>query len=178
VKNAIGSCFILILTVAAASAAGWEAREFVSPLGDRSTGIVVEAENEPDMLLGIGCDAETGVHWRGVAVLQAPKSKLKLSDDRRVRLRFGDATQSTTWLAKKTPAGKRAYWAPEATKFVERLLSEEKDSPQASLRFEVRDVRGKAVEFQFPLAGLGAEVKILKERCKGWELAVPAARHD
>ena len=176
-KKTIGVSLLLLWTAGAARAAGWETREFQSPMGDRSTGIVVGAENQPDLLLGIGCDAETGKHWRGAAVLQEPQSKLKLADDRHVRVGFGDTVQATTWLAKKTPAGKRIYWAPEATKFVERLLSEEKSSAQPTLSFEVRDSRGKPVALRFPLAGLAAEVKVLSERCAGWELAAPT-RHD
>jgi hypothetical protein len=156
--------------IAPVFAAGWEMREFESPLGDKAVGLLVTAKGRPDVHLGIGCDGDTGTRWRGVAVIEEPDSRAGLGMSGDVRVRLGDTSARDLWMVRTTATDRRVFTAPESTKLARRLLREEAASSAAEITIEIPGIAGKAVPLTFPLAGLGAKIGKLSERCADWDL--------
>jgi hypothetical protein len=155
-----------------AQAAGWEMRDFETPLGDRGVALLVQAQRLPDVHLGIGCDGDTGTRWRGVAVIEEPNSRVGLGMSGDVRIRFGEISARDLWSVRTTATGRRVYTAAESTKLARRLLSEEAKSPAAQVSIEIPGIAGKPVPLTFPLAGLAASIDKLTARCADWDLKV------
>lgn len=165
----------LVITMAAgnpARAAGWEMRDFETPLGDRGVALLVQATRQPEVHLGIGCDGDTGTRWRGVAVIEEPDSRVGLGMSGDVRIRFGEISARDLWSTRTTATGRRVYTAAESTKLARRLLSEEAKSPAAQVTIEINGIGGKPVPLTFPLAGLAAKIDQLTTRCADWDLKV------
>ena len=163
----------LAIAMAAGStalAAGWELREFESPLGDKGVALTVPAKGRSDVRLGIACDGDTGSRWRGVAVVEEPNSKAGLGMNGNVRITFGELTARDVWSVRTTAAERRIFTAAEPTRFARRLLSEEAKSPAAQVTIEINGVGGKPVPLTFPLAGLGAKIDQLTKRCDDWDV--------
>ena len=158
-------------TGSSAAAAGWEMRDFETPLGDRGVALVVQAKRMPDVHLGIGCDGDTGTRWRGVAVIEEPDSQVGLGMSGDVRVRFGEISARDLWSVRTTATGRRVYTAAESTKLARRLLSEAAKSPDAQVTIEIPGIRGP-VSLTFPLAGLPAKIDALSKRCADWDLTV------
>jgi hypothetical protein len=157
-------------TAAAAQAAPWEMREIETPLGDKAVGISVASTKFPDVRLVIGCDGDSGTRWRGVAVIEAPNSRAGLGMSGDVRVRFGEVAARDRFAVKVSPTEHRIFEAPDSTKLARRLLREEAASPAAQMTVEIPGVNGKPVPLTFPLAGLGARIGKLSERCADWDL--------
>jgi hypothetical protein len=153
-----------------AAAAGWELRDFETPLGDRGVALSVRSQRFADLRLAIGCDGDRGDRWRGVAVVEEPDSQVGLGMSGDVRVHFGEASARDTWSVRTTAAGRRVYESPESTKLARRLLSEEAKSPTAQVTIEIHGVSGHPVPVTFPLAGLGAKIDALSKRCADWDL--------
>jgi hypothetical protein len=134
--------------------------------------LLVQAKRMPDVHLGIGCDGETGTRWRGVAVIEGPDSQVGLGMSGDVRVRFGEVSARDVWSVRTTATGRRIFTAAESTKLARRLLREEAKSPAAEVTIEIPGVRGHAVPLTFPLAGLGAKIGKLADRCDDWDLEV------
>lgn len=166
-----------VWAIAAAAEASWARRDFESPLGDRASGIAVAAEQEPGFSLVIGCDGERGDRWRGVAIIQQPGGKRELEEPvggptprARVNVALGDGPQvSDTFEIRRNPAGAQVLWIPEPSKFVRRLLDEEKRTPASGLRVKLFLASGKPLELRFPLAGIEVQFADLSERCRDWQ---------
>lgn len=161
---------ISMATVGPARAAGWEMRDFESPLGDKGVALMVQAKGRPDVHLGIGCDGDTGTRWRGVAVIEEPDSQTGLGMSGDVRVRFGETSARDLWSVRITATGRRVFTAAESTKLARRLLREEAAAQSAQVTIEIHGVAGKPVPLTFPLAGLGAKVGKLAARCDDWDL--------
>ena len=157
-------------TANVATAAGWEMRDFETPLGDRGVALFTSAQRRTDVRLAIGCDGGRGDRWRGVAVVEEPDSKAGLGMSGDVRVRFGDTSARDTWSVRTTAGGRRVFESPESTKLARRLLSEEAKSPTAELTIEIHGTTGRPVPLTFALAGLGAKIDALAKRCADWEL--------
>ena len=155
-----------------ALAAGWEMRDFESPLGDRGVALMVQAKRLPDVHLGLGCDGDTGTRWRGVAVIEEPDSRVGLGMSGDVHIRFGEVSARDLWSVRTTATGRRVYTAAESTKLARRLLSEEAKSPDAQITIEIPGIGGKPIPLTFPLAGLAAKIDTLSKRCADWDLKV------
>jgi hypothetical protein len=155
-----------------AAAAGWEMRDFETPLGDRGVALLVQAKRQPAVHLGIGCDGDTGTRWRGVAVIEEPDSKVGLGMSGDVRIRFGEIAARDLWSVRTTATERRVWTAPESTKLARRLLSEEAKSPDAQVTIEIHGIGGKPVPLTFPLVGLAEKIDKLIARCDDWDLKV------
>ena len=155
---------------APARAAGWEEHDFETPFGDRGVVLRVAAVGTPDVHLGIGCDADTGDRWRGVAVIEEPESRVGLGMAGAVVIHFGDTVTRDTWAVKTTAAGRRVFTAPESTRFARRLLREEAAAPNPKVTIEINGVAGRPVALAFPLTGLAAKIDKLAARCDDWDL--------
>ncbi len=155
-----------------AAAAGWELRDFETPLGDKGVALSTAARGRSDVRLVLGCDGETGTRWRGVAVVEEPDSRAGLGMNGDVRIRFGETSARDVWSVRTTAAGRRVFESPESTKLARRLLAEEAKSPDAAVTIEIHGVAGKPVPVTFALAGLGAKVDALAKRCADWELTL------
>jgi hypothetical protein len=153
-----------------AAAAGWEMRDFETPLGDRGVALFVVAKRLPAVRLAIGCDGDRGDRWRGVAVVEEPDSKVGLGMSGDVRVRFGETSARDNWSVRTTAAGRRVYESPAATKLARRLLSEEAKSPEPQVTIEIHGTGGHPIPLTFALAGLGAKIEVLSKRCADWEL--------
>jgi hypothetical protein len=153
-----------------ADAAGWEMRDFESPLGDKGVGLMVQAKRRSDVHLAIACDGDTGSRWRGVAVVEEPDSQVGLGMSGDVRVRFGEISSRDLWSVRTTAAGRRVFQAAESTKLARRLLREETNSPTAEVTIEIHGVAGKVVPLTFPLAGLTAKIDKLADRCDDWDI--------
>jgi hypothetical protein len=147
-----------------AAAAGWETRDFETPLGDRGVALSTFAKRLPDVRLAIRCDDD---RWRGVAVVEEPDSGagLGMSDD--VRVRFGEASARDTWAVETTAAGRRMFRSPESTKLARRLLSEEAKSPDAHVTIEIHGVNGRPVPVTFAVTGFGAKIDARSNGARG-----------
>jgi hypothetical protein len=155
-----------------ALAAGWEMRDFETPLGDRGVALLIQAQRLPYVHLGLGCDGDTGTRWRGVAVIEEPDSRVGLGMSGDVRVRFGEISARDLWSVRTTATGRRVYTAAESTKLARRLLSEEAKSPDAQVTIEISGIAGKPIPLTFPLAGLAAKIDALSKRCADWDLKV------
>ena len=153
-----------------AEAAGWEIRDFTTPLGDKGVALSVASKRTAGVRLAIACDGDTGTRWRGVAVVEQPDSKAGLGMSGDVRIRFGEQSSRDRWEAKATDDEHRIFTAPESTRFARRLLREEAASPAAEVTIEIPGVAGKPVALTFPLAGLKAKIGQIAGRCADWEL--------
>lgn len=153
-----------------AAAAGWEMRDYETPLGDRGVALFVVAKRLPDVRLAIGCDGDRGDRWRGVAVIEEPDSKVGLGMSGDVRVRFGETSARDTWSMRTTAAGRRVYESPESTKLARRLLREEAQSPDAQVTIDIHGTGGHPIPVTFALAGLGAKIDALAKRCADWDL--------
>ena len=153
-----------------AHAAGWEMHDFESPLGDRGIALRVAAKGRSDVRLALACDGETGSRWHGVAVVEEPDSKAGLGMSGDVRIRFGEITTRDVWSVRTTATVRRVFTAPDSTRLARRLVSEEAKSPDAEMTIEIPGVAGKPVALTFPLAGLGAKIDALMQRCDDWDL--------
>jgi len=153
-----------------AAAAGWEMRDFETPLGDRGVALFTPAERVRDVRLAIGCDGDRGDRWRGVAIVEEPDSRAGLGMSGDVRVRLGETSTRDTWNVRTTAAGRRVFESPESTKLVRRLLSEEAKSPDAKITIEIHGVAGRPVPTTFALAGLGAKIDALAKRCADWDV--------
>jgi len=170
--------FAASLALAAPAAAAWQTRDFESPLGDRASGIGTAAEGESGFVLIIGCDGERGDRWRGVAVLHPPTSApVELADPvpgpvRRQKVRValgGGPPAEDSFQIAKTAAGGQILWVPEPSKFVARLLAEEKKAPGSSLAIQLRRADGKPLDLSFSLAGVNEQFAKLSPRCRDWQ---------
>ena len=157
-------------TAGSALAAPWDMREIETPLGDKAVAIGVPSTKYPDVRLVIGCDGDTGSRWRGVAVIEPSTSRAGLGMSGDLRIRFGEVTARDRWTVKVSPTELRIFEAPESTKFARRLLREEATAAAAQVTIEIHGVNGKPVPLTFPLAGLGAKIGKLSERCADWDL--------
>lgn len=153
-------------------AAPWDLRQIETPLGDKAVAIEVPSTKFPDVRLVIGCDGDTGSRWRGVAIIEPPTSRAGLGMSGDLRIRFGEVAARDRWTVKVSPTELRIFEAPESTKFARRLLREEAASPTAQVTIEIPGVSGKPVPLTFPLAGLGAKIGKLAERCDDWDLQI------
>lgn len=180
IAAAVATCLLGSLggRVAAVRAAGWEQRDFESPLGDRVMGIATAASNEPDFTLAVGCDGDRGDRWRGVAVLEASGSPRVLESPvpgpvkrQRVRVAFDDATPvQDTFQIRRSPRGETILWIPEPSRFLRALLDHEKQNSASSLHVVLfLKPKGKSINLKFPLDGLGAAFSPLSRRCRDWE---------
>ncbi len=161
-----------------ASAAGWEMREFETPLGDKAVGLLVAAKGRSDVHLGIGCDGDTGTRWRGVAVIEEPDSRAGLGMSGDVRVRFGETAARDLWSVRTTATERRVFQAPESTKLARRMLREETANPNAAITIEIAGINGTRVALTFPLAGLGAKIDKLSARCDDWDVRVKEQEKD
>lgn len=170
-RAVIAAALALGMTSAgSALAAAWDLREIETPLGDKAVAIGVASTKFSDVRLVIGCDGDTGTRWRGVAVIEAPESRAGLGMAGDVRIRFGEQVARDRWAVKVSPGEHRIFESPESTKFARRLLREEATSPTAQVTIEIHGINGKPVPLTFPLAGLGAKIGKLAERCADWDL--------
>jgi len=139
-------------------ALGWEFVDAMTAYGDRATGIVQPARDDPDTVLAVGCD---GDRWRMVVIAPRNPRGINLGPDPggEVSFSFGSELGAPgKWQVRKRSSGEAMLVAPEPTNFVSLLVREERKSPDAALRVGVRS-RGKKVVLEFPLTGLRAAIR-------------------
>ncbi len=145
--------------------AAWEFRDFVSPLGDKGTGI-----SEPDSH-GVGatfvfaCD---GDRWRIAALMPTREKPLRFASAGKVRFSFDKGLgPAGVWKSSKLQGDLVAYEIPQPSTFVGQMVREEERNPEAVLRIELLDKAKKRKTLHFPLRGLRESIrKNLWEPCK------------
>lgn len=146
-----------LLACLSTPAQAWEYRDFVSPQGDRGTGIVQPAEGDSGIELAFGCE---GNRWRQVALLPEGPDAMQLASDGQVAIAFDDGsfTPATKWKVRdfERRGASRAYFAPAASPFMGRLFNEEKRNPSGVLRIKLRPASKPPTTLSFPLKGMTA----------------------
>lgn len=153
-----------------ALAAGWELRDFETPDGEPGHALIVSAQRTPGVRLAIGCDGQTGSRWRGLAVVEDADRRAGFGMRGDVRIKLGERWSRDVWAVRTTASERRVFAAPEPTRLARRMLREEAAAGDATVTIEIHGVGGKPVAVAFPLAGLGAKIETLEQRCDDWDL--------
>jgi hypothetical protein len=155
-RRTLGSMLAPMAIMLASPAGAWEFVDVMNAYGDQATGIVQPARSDPETILAVGCD---GDRWRIVGLTPRSERGVDLDSDGMVRHSFGpELGQPAKWEVKRRPNGQIMYVAPSPTEFVRLMIREEKKSPDAALRVEVRS-HGRASLLEFPLSGLRSGVR-------------------
>jgi hypothetical protein len=156
---------LIVALSAPAARAGWEFRDYVTPLGDKGTGIFQPDSEGVGATFVFACD---GDRWRRAGLLPTPEKPLKMAAAGKLRYSFVEGFgPAGVWKVDRLPGDLVAYEAPQPTTFVAQMVAEERKNPDARMRIELLQQGGKRTQLYFPLKGLGAAIKKnLWEPCK------------
>lgn len=150
---------------ASSDARAWEFRDFVSPLGDKGTGVFQNDADGVGATFVFSCD---GDRWRIAGLLPTREKPLRFSSTGKVRFSFEKGLgPAGVWKSSEFPDGLRAYEIPQPSAFVQKMVAEERRDPATVLRIELLDSKKKRHKLHFPLRGLRESIrKNLWEPCK------------
>jgi hypothetical protein len=165
VKRVLAVAALTVLTSASAVRAGWEFRDYITPLGDKGTGIFQDDSEGVGATFVFACD---GDRWRRAGLLPTPSKPLKMASAGKLRYSFVEGFgPAGVWEVDRLPGDLVAYEAPQPTAFVAQMVAEERKNPEGRLRIELLKSDGKRTKLYFALKGLGAAIKKnLWEPCK------------
>jgi hypothetical protein len=148
-----------------ADARAWEFRDFVSPLGDKGTGISQPDADGVGATFVFACD---GDRWRIAALMPTREKPLRFASAGKVRFSFDKGLgPAGVWKSSELEGGMRAYEIPQPSTFVAKMVAEEQRSADTVLRIELLDSKKKRHTLHFPLRGLRESIrKNLWEPCK------------
>ena len=149
----------------AVDAHAWEFRDFVSPLGDKGTGVFQPDTDGVGATFVFACD---GDRWRIAALMPTREKPLRFASAGKVRFSFDKGLgPAGVWKSSDVEGGLRAYEIPQASAFVGKMVAEEQRNPDTVLRIELLDSKKKRHKLLFPLRGLRESIrKNLWEPCK------------
>ena len=145
--------------------AAWEFRDFVSPLGDKGTGIFQPDSDGVGATFVFACD---GDRWRIAALMPTREKPLRFASAGKVRFSFDQGMgPAGVWKSTNVEGDLVAYEIPQPSSFVQRMVREEERDPDTVLRIELLDKKSKRQRLHFPLRGLRESIrKNLWEPCK------------
>jgi hypothetical protein len=145
--------------------AAWEFRDYVTPLGDKGTGVFESDAEGVGATFVFGCD---GDRWRVAGLLPTPAKPLRMASGGKIRFSFQEGLgPAGVWKVTRMQDDFVAYEIPQPTTFVAKMVAEERKNPGARLRIELLQRGGKRTKLYYPLKGLTAAIKKnLWEPCK------------
>ena len=161
----LAACIVAALGMSAPALAAWEFRDFVSPLGDKGTGVFEPDADGVGATFVFACD---GDRWRIAALLPTPEKPLRFASAGKVRFSFEQGFgPAGLWQTSKLEGGLLAYEIPQPSTFVAQMVAREDRDPDTVLRIELLDSKNKRKTLRFPLRGLRESIrKNLWEPCK------------
>ena len=156
---------ILIAVSPSLARAAWEFRDYITPLGDKGTGVFQPDSEGVGATFFFGCD---GDRWRAAGLLPTPAKPLRMASGGKIRFSFQEGLgPAGVWKVQKGQGGLVAYEIPQPTTFVTKMVQEERKNSDARLRIELLSRDGKRVKLYYPLNGLEQAIKKhLWEPCK------------
>jgi hypothetical protein len=165
VRSVVAFAGLIVAVSSSPAGAAWEFRDYVTPLGDKGTGVLQQDAEGVGATFVFGCD---GDRWRMAGILPTRGKPLRMASGGKVRFSYDDGLgPAGVWQVRELEGGLVAYEIPQPTTFVEKMVAEERKNRAARLRLELLKHDGKRTKLYFPLAGLGDAIrKNLWEPCK------------
>jgi hypothetical protein len=164
VRKALTLALVGIFGAGTAEAA-WEFRDYVTPLGDKGTGLFQAETEGAGVSFFFACD---GDRWRMAGLLPSGSKPLRMDPVGKIRFSYTEGYgPAGVWKPTTLPSGLIAYEVPQPTTFVGNMLTQERKDPDTRIRFELLDTKKKRVKLFFSLRGLGEAIREhLWEPCK------------
>jgi len=156
-RRVVALVAILIAASPSLARAAWEFRDYVTPLGDKGTGLFEPDSEGAGATFFFGCD---GDRWRAAGLLPTPEKPLRMATGGKIRFSFQEGLgPAGVWKVNKVQGGLVAYEIPQPTTFVAKMVQEERKNPEARLRVELLKHDGKRTKLYYPLKGLEQAIK-------------------
>ena len=156
---------VVTLSTCASAEGAWEFRDYVTPLGDKGTGIFQTDADGVGATFFFACDRD---RWRAAGLLPTPGKPLRMDARGKIRFSFTEGFgPAGVWRTSRLPNDLVGYEMPQPTEFVGKMLAEERKNPDATIRFELLDANGKRARLVYSLRGLADAIRThLWEPCK------------
>jgi hypothetical protein len=156
-RRVVALVAILIAALPSLARAAWEFRDYVTPLGDKGTGLFEPDSEGVGATFVFGCD---GDRWRAAGLLPTREKPLRMASAGKIRFSFDEGLgPAGVWKTTKVEGGLVAYEIPQPTTFVAKMVQEERKNPEARLRVELLKHDGKRTKLYYPLKGLEQAIK-------------------
>src|SRR5262245_46632352 len=86
-RRVVALAAILTAVSPSLARAAWEFRDYVTPLGDKGTGLFQQDSDGVGATFVFGCD---GDRWRAAGLLPTPEKPLRMASAGKIRFSFGE----------------------------------------------------------------------------------------
>lgn len=164
-KRALALSFLGGVLAATPAEAAWQFRDYVTPLGDKGTGLFQEETEGAGATFFFACD---GDRWRMAGVLPSGPKPLRMDPVGKIRFSYTEGYgPAGVWTVARLPNDLVAYEMPQPSEFIRNMVGEERKNPNGRIRFDLLDANKKRTKLFFALNGLGEAIrKHLWEPCK------------
>lgn len=163
--QAVVGTFVGVVVAASPASAAWQFRDYITPLGDKGTGLFQAETEGQGVSFFFACD---GDRWRMAGLLPTGPKPLRMDSVGKIRFSYTEGFgPAGVWKAERFPNGLVAYEVPQPSDFIRHMVGEERKNPDGRIRFELLDVKKKRVKLFFSLKGLGEGIRThLWKPCK------------